>query len=108
MEPGCISTQREQHPRAEFNLCVLWHIPLLLFSPCLLFQAPLSLFLPLPDQVSGAEQEALGQAGMLAVRVCRWQGGHLDPGCNEEHRECRGWKPICFEQRKGMVVSALG
>lgn len=28
-------------------------------------------------------------------------------GCNEEHREQRGWKPICFGQRKGMVISAL-
>ena len=33
--------------------------------------------------------------------------GDLVPGCDEEHREWRGWKPICFGQRKGMVISAL-
>lgn len=33
--------------------------------------------------------------------------GYLVPGCNEEHRERRGWKHVCFGQRKGMVLSAL-
>lgn len=75
MQPGCITAWREQHPRAEFRLRLLWHIPLPSFSFCPLFQASLPLSLLVPDQASGNEQAALGQARMPAEWVCRWQGG---------------------------------
>lgn len=100
MQPGC-STGWEQHPRAEFRLCLLWHIPLPSFSSCSLFQALLPLSLPLPDQVSGAEQTALGQTGMLTGWVCRWQGGTQSQAAMRSTRSQRDGNPSALGRERG-------